>query len=58
MTKNNDLNTEKEELKKERIAAAIFTALVQHGTIQYKHPKHIFVKKESGWKKRLISGLR
>ncbi len=58
MTKNNELNKEEVELKKVKIAAAIFTALVQHGTIEHKRPTHIFVKKESEWKKRRISGLR
>jgi hypothetical protein len=49
---------EQDDLKKERIAAAIIAALVQHGTIPRRHPKQNFVKKESEWKKRRINGLR
>jgi hypothetical protein len=58
MLNKNEPQKEQKELKKERLAAAIIAALVQHGTISYKRPKQIFVKKESEWKKRRISGLR
>ena len=58
MAKINEHHKEQDELKKERIAAAIIAALVQHGTIPRRHPKQNFVKKESEWKKRRISGLR
>jgi hypothetical protein len=58
MTKTNEQHKEEDELKKERIAAAIIAALVQHGTIPRKHPRHNYIKKESEWKKRRISGLR
>jgi len=58
MSRKNESNKERDKLKKECIAAAVFAALVQHGTIPRRRPKHIFVKKESEWKKRRISGLR
>jgi hypothetical protein len=58
MSKTIDQHKEQNELKEERMAAAIIAALVQHGTIPRKHPKQNFVKKESEWKKRRISGLR
>ena len=58
MPNKNESHNEKEESAKDRIAAAIFAALVQHGTIPHKRPKQIYVKKESEWKKRRISGLR
>jgi hypothetical protein len=49
---------EQDILSQERVAAAIFSALLQHGTIKRKRTKNNFVKKESEWKKRRISGLR
>jgi hypothetical protein len=58
MSKIIDQHEDQDELKKEHIAAAIIAALVQHGTIPRRQPKHNFVKKESEWKKRRISGLR
>jgi hypothetical protein len=58
MPKINEQYKAQDELKKERIVAAIIAALVQHGTIPRRHPKQNFVKKESEWKKRRISGLR
>jgi hypothetical protein len=58
MSKKNDSYKEKAELKKEHMAAAVIAAFVQHGIIPRKHTKQIFVKKESEWKKRRISGLR
>jgi hypothetical protein len=58
MSEINEHQKEQDKLKKERMAAAIIAALVQHGTISRKHPKQKFVKKESEWKKRRISGLR
>ncbi len=58
MLNKNESHKEQKESTKERIAGAIFAALVQHGTIHHKRPKQIFVKKESEWKKRRISGLR
>jgi hypothetical protein len=58
MLNKKESHTEQKDLKKERIAAAIFAALVQNGTIPHKRPKQIFVKKESEWKKRRINGLR
>jgi hypothetical protein len=52
-------NTKKQEIfSKEGVAAAVMAAFAQHGIIQRKHPKQKFVKKESEWKKRRISGLR
>jgi hypothetical protein len=58
MTKKTDHTKEQENLSKESIVAAVMAALVQHGTIQRKHPKQSYIKKESEWKKRRISGLR
>jgi hypothetical protein len=58
MSKIIDQHKEQDELKKERMSAAIIAALVQHGTIPLRHPKQNFIKKESEWKKRRISGLR
>jgi hypothetical protein len=58
MLKINEQHKEQDELRKERMVAAIIAALVQHGTILRIHPKQNFVKKESEWKKRRISGLR
>jgi ribosomal protein L17 len=58
MSKIHEHHKEQDELKKERMAAAIIAALVQHGIIPHTHPKQKFVKKESEWKKRRISGLR
>jgi hypothetical protein len=58
MIKKNNQNKEQEVFNKESVAAAIMAAFVQHGTIQRRHPKQKFVKKESEWKKRRISGLR
>ena len=57
MMKINERPKGQDELKKEHIAAAIIAALVQHGAIPRKHPKQDFVKKESEWKKKRISGL-
>jgi hypothetical protein len=58
MTKLSEQHTEEAKLKKEHVAAAIIAALVQHGIIPHKHPRQNYIKKESEWKKRRISGLR
>jgi hypothetical protein len=58
MPKINESHKEQDKLTKERMAAAIIAAFIQHGIISRRHPKQIFVKKESEWKKRRISGLR
>ena len=55
----NELNMpEKDKLEKEIKAAAVFTALVQHGLILRKRPGQVFAKKDSEWKKKRINGLR
>ncbi len=49
---------EKDKFKKEIKAAAVFTALVQHGLILHKRAGQVFAKKDSEWKKKRINGLR
>ena len=58
MQKKNEIPKEHDESIKEYLAAAVFAALVQHGTIPRRRTKQVFVKKETEWKKKRISGLR
>ena len=58
MTKINQSNQQRQPFNNETIAAVVMAALIQHGTIQRKHSKQNYVKKESEWKKKRINGLR